>query len=134
MENKTKVVFCLFAAAVADPLGAGAVGDGCELKKVFYLSFFIKFFLSAHNFLFPLNFFIGCFNSKLFFFSFECLFSIFKLFSNRFVLPSQWRQLLLPNWLIGSLSKMDQASSIPPCMWGLVMPPQHMGLLMKVFQ
>ena len=93
-----------------------------------------NFFLSAHNFLFPLNFFIGCFNSKLFFFSFECLFSIFKLFSNRFVLPSQWRQLLLPNWLIGSLSKMDQASSIPPCMWGLVMPPQHMGLLMKVFQ
>ena len=44
MENKTKVVFCLFAAAVADPLGAGAVGDGCELKKVFYLSFFINCF------------------------------------------------------------------------------------------
>ena len=44
MENKTKVVSCLFAAAVADPLGAGAVGDGCELKKVFYLSFFINCF------------------------------------------------------------------------------------------
>ena len=52
MESKTKVVSCLFAAAVADPLGAGAVGDGCELKKVFYLSFFISRFLSAHNFLY----------------------------------------------------------------------------------
>ena len=29
-----KVVACLLAAAVADPLGAGAVGDGCELQKV----------------------------------------------------------------------------------------------------
>ena len=29
-----KVVACVLAAAVADPLGAGAVGDGCELKKV----------------------------------------------------------------------------------------------------
>ena len=62
MENKTKVVSCLFAAAVADPLGAGAVGDGCELKKVFYLSFFINCFLSSYNFLFHLNFFIDCFH------------------------------------------------------------------------
>ena len=52
MENKTKVVFCLFAAAVADPLGAGAVGDGCELKKVFYLSFLIIFFVILQFFLF----------------------------------------------------------------------------------
>ena len=29
-----KVVACLLAAAIADPLGAGAVGDGCELQKV----------------------------------------------------------------------------------------------------
>ena len=29
-----KVVACLLAPAVADPLGAGAVGDGCELQKV----------------------------------------------------------------------------------------------------
>merc|ERR1712212_804191 len=28
------VVSCLLVAAVADPLGAGAVGDGCELQKV----------------------------------------------------------------------------------------------------
>ena len=62
MENKTKVVSCLFAATVADPLGAGAVGDGCELKKVFYLSFFINCFLSSYNFLFHLNFFIDCFH------------------------------------------------------------------------
>ena len=61
MENETKVVSCLFAAAVADPLGAGAVGDGCELKKVFYLSFFINFF-SSYKFLLPLNFFIDNFN------------------------------------------------------------------------
>ena len=108
MENKTKVVSCLFAATVADPLGAGAVGDGCELKKVFYLSFFINRFLSSHNFLFHLNFFIDCFlNLKLFFFSFACLFSIFKLFLNRVVLPFQWGQLLLPNWLIGYPTKMD---------------------------
>ena len=31
---KLKVVSCLFAAVVADPLGAGAVGDGCKLQKV----------------------------------------------------------------------------------------------------
>ena len=29
-----KVVSCLLAAVLADPLGAGAAGDGCELQKV----------------------------------------------------------------------------------------------------
>ena len=108
MENKTKVVSCLFAAAVADPLGAGAVGDGCELKKVFYLSLLLhQLFMSAHNFPFPLNLFMDCFNF-LTVFLFICMsVFIFKLFLNRFVLPFQRRQLLLPNGLISSPSKMD---------------------------
>ena len=80
MENKTKVVSCLFAAAVADPLGAGAVGDGCELKKVFYLSFFINcfsllsFFINclcqptisfSSKFIYGLLYFLNCFSFHL---------------------------------------------------------------------
>ena len=34
LKATIKVVSCLLAATVADPLGAGAVGDGCELQKV----------------------------------------------------------------------------------------------------